>query len=92
MEALKQRVKEVLELNLYSLTGVKDDEVYIYYTNNEYEYHKIIIVKFYKQDVKTTTFKYYDKELGFIGGDEILYSKCKKMEMLFKEVDNDLRK
>ena len=88
MEALKQRVKEVLDL--------QDREIiYIYHLIRpmfDDEFQNIIITTFNGYELTKMSFKYINKELSFIEGDQIFYSQCKKMEMLFKEVDNDLRK
>ena len=88
MEALKQRVIEVLDL--------QDREIiYIYHSIRPKlndEFHNIIISTFNGYELTKMFFHYINKELTFIGGDQIHYPDCKKMEMLFKEVDNDLRK
>ena len=81
MEALKQRVKEVLDL--------QDREiVYIYHSIRSKlndEFHNIIIIEFDGYKTMKMVFLYINKELTFIGGDQIHYPDCKKMEMLFKE-------
>ena len=77
MEALKQRVKEVLDL--------QEEIVYIHHTPINGKYYKITIIKYEFQEATKMIFKYIDDELAFVGGDQIHYSKCKKMEMLFKE-------
>ena len=81
MEALKQRVIEVLGLNMF----VSKDETVFIHNDEERKYHRITIITFDGYNTTKMVFTYVGEELAFIEGDQIHYSKCKKMEMLFEE-------